>query len=202
MKFQVDLVDIGIGNIGSVKRCLERLQVDFRVVNADSHPDGSRPLILPGVGQFGAVMKAFQRNQFDNCLRKLILTGTPYLGICVGLQILFEGSEESAGVSGLGLCEGKVIRFQQGKIPQIGWNLVKPTIGEATEKADNAGYAYFVNSYYAMPKVKSIISYTADYYGEFCAALQSNNITAVQFHPEKSADFGNNFLREWLRNVH
>ena len=198
MKFQVDLVDIGIGNIGSVKRCLERLGTGFRVVNANNFPDGERPLILPGVGQFGAVMQALQQNKFDCSLRDLILAGTPYLGICIGLQILFEGSEESPNVSGLGLFKGQVVRFQAGKIPQIGWNLIAPV----SEGIGKTGYAYFVNSYYAMPQIPSIISYKANYYGEFCAAVQSKNITAVQFHPEKSADFGSNFLKEWLQNVH
>ena len=122
MKTGIDLVEIGIGNIGSVKYCLERLGIDYRLVNPDSPPDGTRPLVLPGVGAFGAVMQALRRNQFDILLKELIQKGLPYLGICVGLQVLFEGSEESPEVPGLGLLKGKVVRFKEGKIPQIGWN--------------------------------------------------------------------------------
>ena len=194
---EIDLVEIGIGNIGSVKRCLERLGVKYRTVGPTNHPDGKRPLVLPGVGQFGAVMQALKQNKFDLYLRNLILAGTPYLGICVGLQILFENSEESPNIPGLGLLKGKIVRFRQGKIPQIGWNLIKPL----SSNSGDSGYAYFVNSYYAKPQTPAIVSHTANYHIEFCAAVQSNNITAVQFHPEKSAQFGNDFLEGWLRNV-
>lgn len=196
MKTKIDLVEIGIGNTGSVKRCLERLGAEFRTVNSVNQPDGSRPLVLPGVGQFGSVMQALQQNNLDVCLRNLILGGTPYLGICVGMQVLFEGSEESANVPGLGLLRGNVVRFKKGKIPQIGWNLIQPMDTSLTE-----GYVYFVNSYYPEPKDQTIISYAAEYYDRFCAAIKSKNITAVQFHPEKSADFGSQFLRGWLNSV-
>jgi imidazole glycerol phosphate synthase glutamine amidotransferase subunit len=194
---EVDLIEIGIGNIGSVKRCLDNLGIDFRTVNVNNQPDGSRPLVLPGVGQFGAVMKALKQNEFDSCIRNLILKGTPYLGICIGLQILLERSEESKETPGLGLIKGEVIRFQNGKVPQIGWNLVRSTLEQTTERQ----YAYFVNSYYALPALPSVVSYTANYFGEFCAAIKTQNITAVQFHPEKSAEFGMKFLKGWASSV-
>jgi len=194
---EVDLIEIGIGNIGSVKRCLDNLGIDFRTVDANNQPDGSRPLILPGVGQFGAVMKALKQNDLDSCLRNLILQGTPYLGICIGLQVLFESSEESKETPGLGLIKGEVVRFQNGKVPQIGWNLVRSKVGQNTERQ----YAYFVNSFYALPALSSVVSYTANYFGEFCAAIESQNITAVQFHPEKSAEFGMKFLKGWASSV-
>ena len=195
---KVDLIETGIGNIGSVKRCLQRLNVDVRVVNQFSHPDGTRPLVLPGVGQFGAIMQALQQNKLDVCLRNLIIGGTPYLGICVGMQILFDGSEESDETPGLSLLKGKVLRFQNGKIPQIGWNLIT-SVNDAVRQAPQ--YGYFVNSYYAKPQSSAIVSHVANYYGEFCAAVRSDNITAVQFHPEKSAQFGQEFLKEWLHYV-
>lgn len=194
---KVDLIEIGIGNIGSVKRCLNNLGVEFRTVNTNNQPDGSRPLVLPGVGQFGAVMRALKQNEFDSCLRSLIHEGTPYLGICIGLQVLLESSEESKDIPGLGLIKGDVLRFQKGKVPQIGWNMVRAISEETTDQQ----YAYFVNSYYARPVSQAIISHTANYFGEFCAAIKSENITAVQFHPEKSAQFGMKFLRGWLSDV-
>ncbi len=194
---KIDLVEIGIGNVGSIKRCLDRLGVKYHIVGPGNPPNGKHPLILPGVGQFGAIMQALKQSDFDLCLHNLILAGTPYLGICVGLQILFDSSEESKNVSGLGLLKGKIVRFRQGKIPQIGWNLIKPLNGTSTATE----YAYFVNSFYAEPQTQAIVSHTANYHVEFCAALQFNNITAVQFHPEKSAQYGAEFLRGWLHNV-
>src|SRR5579884_820743 len=110
-KTEVDLVDVGGGNTGSVRRCLQRLGVDYRDVGPDSLPDGSRPLILPGVGSFGAVMESLRRGGLDQRITKLVSEGTPYLGICVGMQILFDSSEESPGAQGLSLLPGKVIRF-------------------------------------------------------------------------------------------
>jgi imidazole glycerol phosphate synthase glutamine amidotransferase subunit len=196
MKTEIDLVEIGIGNIGSVKRCLNRLGVNYRTANQDNPPDGTRPMILPGVGNFAAVMQALRQNQFDSKLCQLIQQGTPYLGICVGLQILFQDSEESPGVPGLSLLNGQVVRFKQGKVPHVGWNLIQPT----TEKNIIGGHVYFVNSYYAQPQSMDVTSHTANYYGSFCAALKIKNITATQFHPERSGELGSQFLQEWILN--
>jgi imidazole glycerol-phosphate synthase subunit HisH len=192
MKTKVDLVDIGIGNIGSVKRCLNRLDIEFNIVGPERLPSGSLPIVLPGVGNFAAIMEALNKNRFNCVLSDLLRSGTPYLGICVGLQVLFESSEESPHSAGLSLLEGQVISFKQGKVPQIGWNLVKSKGIE--------GYAYFVNSYYVKAKDPKIVSHTANYYGDFCAAIKTKNITAAQFHPEKSGLYGIRFLEEWLSN--
>jgi glutamine amidotransferase len=103
-------------------------------------------------------------------------------------------SEESPQEPGLGIFAGNVVRFKEGKIPQIGWNLI--TAAQNDNK--NSGHVYFVNSYYAQPQSQEIINYTANYHGEFCAAVKSKNISAVQFHPEKSGEFGKHLLKEWL----
>lgn len=198
---EIDLIDIGIGNIGSIKRCLDRLNISFRIVDANNQPDGKRPIVFPGVGHFGSIMHALQKNKLDASVRNFISSGTPYLGICVGLQILFESSEESPDMPGLGLLKGNVIRFQHGKIPQIGWNLLKANKEPQNALSESAQYVYFVNSYYVKPSSKEIITHTADYFEDFCAAIQSNNITAVQFHPEKSGKFGSQFIKEWLSSV-
>jgi imidazole glycerol phosphate synthase glutamine amidotransferase subunit len=198
MSPEVDIVEIGGGNIGSVTRCLERLGVSYEKVNSARKPDGSRPLILPGVGAFGAVMEHLEKDGLADSVRALVRGGTPYLGICIGMQILFDGSEESKGVRGLGLVPGNVVKYQKGKIPQIGWNRIEPS----NKHGDwEAGYVYFVNSYYPAPTDKNIILHSADYFGPFCASLQTNNITAFQFHPEKSGDFGQALLRKWVKHV-
>ncbi len=193
---QVDLVDIGGGNIGSVRRCLERLSVPFNNVDAENPPDGSRPLILPGVGEFGSVMSHLSASKLDGIVVDLVRAGTPFLGICVGMQILFEGSEEAPDIPGLGLVQGKVVRFKAPKVPQIGWNFIVPS-----DNSWQSGYVYFVNSFYPSPSDQSLVLYHAVYGDKFCAAVQSKNITAFQFHPEKSGSFGQTLLRRWLDSV-
>lgn len=195
---RVDLVDIGSGNIGSVKRCLERLGVPYQIVDGENQPDGRRPLVLPGVGAFGTVMQALRQAGLDATICRLVKAGTPYLGICVGMQILFDGSEESPGIAGLSILPGQVRRFQTGKVPQIGWNCIAAT------KADtgcSSGFVYFVNSYYPEPLEFDVVSYQASYAVPFCAAVQSGNVTAFQFHPEKSGEFGARLLARWIENV-
>ncbi len=195
IELEVDLVDVAGGNLGSVGRCLKRLNVPYRLANAKNPPSGNRPIILPGVGNFGAVMNNLKRDGFDQLLIDLIAGGTPYLGICVGMQVLFDWGDESQ-VAGLGILAGKVVKLEQGKIPQIGWNQIVPRKGDGMP-----GYVYFVNSYVAQPRIAENIFYTADYHGQFCAAVQSKNITAFQFHPEKSGEFGEKLLCNWLDTV-
>jgi imidazole glycerol phosphate synthase glutamine amidotransferase subunit len=196
MKAEVDLVDIGGGNIGSISRCLERLNVRYRKSDAANPPDGTRPLVVPGVGAFGAVMESLRASQLDKRLIELVGSGTPYLGICVGMQILFDSSEESAGTQGLSVVPGKVVRFQHAKVPQIGWNKLTP-LSEDWQP----GYAYFVNSYFPVPNHAGDTLYEANYGGSFCAAIQRGNVTAFQFHPEKSGSFGESLLTRWVENV-
>lgn len=196
MKAEFDLVDVKGGNIGSVKRCLERLEVKFNEVGSDNPPDGSRPLIVPGVGAFGAVMDSLKIGELDKQLVKLVRAGTPYLGICVGMQVLFESSEESRNSPGLGLLPGKVVRFKHAKVPQIGWNKIS-----AKHEKWPGGYVYFVNSYYAQPANDDCILYQSNYGDAFCAAVEKDNITAFQFHPEKSGPFGVSLIERWLTNV-
>jgi glutamine amidotransferase len=195
MTTKVDLVDVAGGNLGSVRRCLDRLSVEYNLVNPSNLPDGSRPIILPGVGNFGAVMKNLQKEKFDQKIKKLVEGGTPYLGICVGMQILFDSSEES-DAAGLGILPGRVLKFTAGKVPQIGWNLL-----EAKQQNWPNGFVYFVNSYFARPESDADVLYTSDYFGDFCAAVRRENITAFQFHPEKSGEFGQQLLVNWLKEV-
>lgn len=195
----LDLVDIGGGNTGSVQRCLEMLELDFARADIENPPKGERPVLLPGVGAFGPVMEHLRKTGFDRRIKDLVEAGTPYLGICVGMQILFEASEEAPGVAGLGLVSGTVRKYREGKVPQIGWNQISLQSEEAQYPA--SGYVYFVNSYYPDPSEAELTLYTADYYLRFCAALKSGNITAFQFHPEKSGKFGKLLLTRWLESV-
>ena len=200
MKTEVDLVDVVGGNLGSVRRCLARLGVSYNLVNPGNPPTGTRPIILPGVGNFGAVMANLQKGGFDQTVKRLVQSGTPYLGICVGMQILFDWGEESDS-AGLSLLPGKVVKFKQGKIPQIGWNKIECGASKKDSNYWPEGYVYFVNSYVAEPVNKSDILYKADYFGDFCAAVRRDNICAFQFHPEKSGPFGQLLLTRWLETV-
>ena len=114
----------------------------------------------------------------------------------MGLQILFEKSEEAPNIEGLGILKGEVKKYRQGKIPQIGWNKVTPTCDNSLINCD---YYYFVNSYYVLPQDKNVIYATSNYNGEYCCAIKQDNLIAVQFHPEKSATLGQDFFRKWLK---
>ncbi|MBI1270527.1 imidazole glycerol phosphate synthase subunit HisH [bacterium] len=195
-KRAIELLDIGAGNTGSVRRCLNRLGIESISVGKDRDISGTLPVIFPGVGSFGAVMRLLEASGQKERLVEVINDGVPYLGICVGMQVLLEGSEESPGVAGLGLIEGMVKKFDSGKVPQIGWNLVEPHV--ATENKKGSGYAYFVNSYYADPNNEAVISHRSQYYRNFASGIKKDNITAYQFHPERSGDYGESLMESWL----
>jgi imidazole glycerol phosphate synthase glutamine amidotransferase subunit len=195
MTREIEVIGYGGGNIGSLLRALSRLEIPYRLVgdHGQPMPSGERPLLLPGVGAFGAVMHALEERGLVDTVKALVREGTPYLGICVGQQVLFESSAESPGVPGLGLIPGQVMKFEQGKVPQIGWNKLS-----AKRTGWQEGYVYFVNSYIGQPDDPASTLYEANYYSPFCAAVQQGNITAFQFHPEKSGVFGHELLKQWV----
>jgi imidazole glycerol phosphate synthase glutamine amidotransferase subunit len=194
----IDLVDYGGGNTGSVRRCLGRLGLAHRVLdNPGALAASGNPILFPGVGSFGAVMEGLRQRELDGPLAEALRAGRPYFGICVGLQALFDESEEAPGVGGLGVLPGRVRRFRSGKVPQIGWNRVEPAEGSGLDQ----GYAYFVNSYVAEPADPRVTSYRSDYFGPFCAGVRAEGITAYQFHPEKSGRFGHDLVRRWADAV-
>ena len=189
----LDVVEWGGGNTGSLERALSRLGLEFRRVREPSALAGGNPLVLPGVGSFAGVMRGLSERGLDAALTSAVRAGRPLLGVCVGLQVLFERSEESPGVRGLCLLGGEVVRFAKGKVPQVGWNSLEPAEGADWPR----GHAYFVNSYFARPATASDVLYISDYSGPFCAAVRRGNVTAFQFHPEKSGPFGSSLLKRW-----
>ena len=187
----ITIIDYGAGNANSVKNALDYLGYDSIITSDPEKILKADKVIFPGVGSFGDAMKELKKRKIDGAIKKYIGSKKPFLGICIGLQVLFEQSEESPNAKGLGIFEGRVVKFKKGKIPQIGWNKIESkTIGE--------GYAYFVNSYYAIPVDKIIVESTSDYYGRVTAAIKNSNIFATQFHLEKSGKFGLGILKEWL----
>lgn len=187
----IAIIDYGAGNANSVKNALNYLGEDPIITSDPEKILKAGRVIFPGVGNFGDVMKELKKRKLDAAIKKIIGAKKPFLGICVGLQVLFEKSEESPGVRGLGIFKGSVVRLKQGKIPQIGWNKI-------TSKSIGDGYVYFVNSYYAVPADKKIIESTSDYYVKFTAAVKKDHVFATQFHLEKSGKFGLEILGEWL----
>jgi imidazole glycerol-phosphate synthase subunit HisH len=142
------------------------------------------------------VMNVLKQDGLDVAIGNAVGKGTPYIGICVGMQILFDESEESPNAAGLGLVSGKVVKFVADKVPQIGWNEIEPQ-----QAGFERGFVYFVNSYFAQPEQKSTVLYSSEYGGNFCAAVQKDNIIGFQFHPEKSGAFGNELLKRTIVNA-
>lgn len=161
----------------------------------------AKGIILPGVGSAGAGMRNIKERGLDMVLKSEIKKGKPFLGICLGMQLLMEASREG-DVPCLGFIPGEVIRFEEGeKVPQIGWNTVKTNGKGLFDGLEDNGYFYFVHSYYCVPDDKSIVTGTTDYGVNFCSAFQMDNIYGVQFHPEKSGQAGKKVLQNFIKRT-
>lgn len=198
------LIDYGAGNLRSVANALRELGIDPLVTASAADLTDATHLILPGVGSFGDCMAQLQNRNLIEPIQNWVAAGKPYLGICLGYQLLFDSSEESPGVAGLGIVPGVVRRFQQTpglKIPHMGWNSAVPRKQEAGNWADLGAepYFYFVHSYFPVPNDDSVIAAETTYGADtFAAAIEMPNLLACQFHPEKSQDAGLRLIRNFL----
>ncbi|MFP3902758.1 MAG: imidazole glycerol phosphate synthase subunit HisH [Armatimonadota bacterium] len=198
----IAIVDYGEGNLGSVEKALRHVGCDA-VITSDaealSNADG---LVLPGVGAFDDCICSLRETGLEEPLKKAIADGTPFLGICLGLQMLFESSEEGE-LPGLGVLRGTVPRFDHDlKIPQIGWNRINiQKDAPHLDGVEDGSWVYFVHSYYVDPEDETIITTTTDYGIEFCSAVWKDNIFATQFHPEKSQKVGLQILDNFRQIV-
>lgn len=203
----VVLLDYEMSNLRSAGKALERLGARVRVATRPADASGADALVLPGVGRFGAAMERLDAHGFTPMLREEAASQTPILGICLGLQLLFERSEESPGIDGLGLLRGDVRRLAtERKVPHIGWSEVRWAEGAVFAPDDRAsGPAgrtyYFVHSYACVPDDVSDVLGTADHGVEFVAAAGRGAVAGVQFHPEKSSVAGLALLGRWLDSV-
>ncbi len=196
MSNKIVIIDYGAGNVKSLGNMLEFLGYAYEITDDREKILKAKKIIFPGQGHFEQAMNKLNDKNLPCTIKQAIDNGADFLGICLGLQVLFEKSEEAPNVEGLGIFKGEVKKFQTGKIPQIGWNEIKTT--KANTYLDD-DYFYFVNSYYVVPEDNSIISSITNYHIDFCSSVQKDNVCAVQFHPEKSSEAGIKFFKKWLK---
>lgn len=189
------IVDYNAGNLKSVSNMLSSLDVNYKITSSSEEILNADKIIFPGQGHFQQAMTNLHDKKLIEPIKKCIDAKIPFLGICIGMQILFDSSEEAPGIQGLSILKGKVKKFTKGKIPQIGWNQIRTTSNNSFLKDD---YFYFVNSYYVEPSDYNIVSSYCDYNGDFCASVEKDNIAALQFHPEKSSSAGIEFFKNWI----
>ncbi len=198
------VLDYGAGNVHSAAKALSRAGMTVHITRDPADLTHAAAVVVPGQGHFGQVMTAFEQSGFHAPLVQAVQVGLPMLGICVGMQMLFEGSEEAPGVAGLGLLRGTVRKFQAApgqKVPQMGWNSLR-AVGDSplVRGLDDSAYAYFVHSYYVpVQDVDAGITAGAvsEYGLPFWSVLSQGNIHATQFHPEKSGEVGLAILRRF-----
>ena len=196
----IAIIDYGAGNLQSVEKALRHLGCQCQITADPGELAAAQAAVLPGVGAFGDAMGQVRARGLEEPIRQFVSSGKPFLGICLGLQILFEESEESPGVKGLGLLRGKVLRLPKEsglKIPHIGWNSLsvdKP--GGLFAGVEGEPYVYFVHSYYLRAE-EDVVTATAEYGTTIHAAVQKGNLLACQFHPEKSGQVGLSLLENF-----
>jgi glutamine amidotransferase/cyclase len=199
----ITLLDYGAGNVRSVINAIESLGETVRVVSSARDIRDAEKLVFPGVGAFGSMMRILNDRGYVEPLKAYIAAGRPYLGICLGLQVLFESSEEAPGLAGLGVLPGTVKRFAVDlAVPHIGWNGIKTRVrSPLLEGLRGDEKLYFVHSYYVAPREKSDVLATTDYGCAFVSAVQRGNLVATQFHPEKSGATGLRLLKNFIASA-
>jgi glutamine amidotransferase len=202
---RIGIIDYGSGNLRSVSNALQAVGAEVRPISRGPLPGDLDAIALPGVGSFGDSVRHLEERNLFEPIRNWLAEGRKFLGICLGYQLLFQASEESPEVEGLGFFEGDVRRFRTAgiKIPQIGWNRLKWTkpAHERFPDLPKDPFVYFVHSYYPVPKEGSIVAATTTYGEEFAAAVVTDNLLATQFHPEKSQENGLAILRQFVSSL-
>jgi imidazole glycerol-phosphate synthase subunit HisH len=200
---QIGVIDYGSGNLRSVIKALEAAGAAPRLIISAMEMEALDALVVPGVGAFEHCASNLRASGLWEPVRAWVLEGRPYLGICLGYQLLFESSDESPGVEGLGVLKGTVKRFPAGalKVPHMGWNSLEERRGPLFAGFEESPSMYFVHSFYPVPEDSSLVCATSDYGVRFAAGVSSGAIHAVQFHPEKSQGAGLALLRNFLSTL-
>lgn len=198
----IAIIDYDAGNIKSVEKALIYLKQEVVVTGEREEILKADKVILPGVGAFGDAMANLRKMGLDEVIHRVVAQNTPFLGICLGLQLLFERSDEAFGVSGLGVLKGEILRIpdKEGlKIPHMGWNsLHLENNGKLFKGIAEQSYVYFVHSYYLKAEEESIVKASTEYSTHIHASVESGNVFACQFHPEKSSDVGMKILKNFV----
>lgn len=199
----IALIDYGSGNLRSVSKALEHEGADVRLVDSPGALAGAAAVVLPGVGAFGDCVRNLRERGLWEPIQDWLAEGRPFLGICLGYQLLFESSEETPGVKGFGFFRGKVKRFHEAglKIPHMGWNTLERNDHALWRGLPANPYVFFVHSYFPVPDDPSIVTSLTTYGETFAASVARDNVAAVQFHPEKSQETGLAILRNFIRSV-
>ena len=200
----IGIIDYGMGNLGSVSNAFRFLGLDAKIVTRKEEMDSCRAVLLPGVGAFGDCMRHLEEHDFVVSIEAWVQAGKPLMGICLGLQALFESSEESPGVSGLGILPGTVRRFDlpsELKVPQIGWNRINEVQPDCPmfNEIDEGSFFYLVHSFYVSPADSSVVAGRTEYGIDYCSCVWKDNVFATQFHPEKSQEAGLRMLGNFWR---
>ncbi|MGM0843856.1 MAG: imidazole glycerol phosphate synthase subunit HisH [Bacillota bacterium] len=199
----IGIVDYGMGNLFSVGKALERLDVPYFISEDRSELEKADGLLLPGVGSFRDAMTLLARQELVDFIKEYAASGKPLLGICLGMQLLYEESEENGSTEGLGLLKGRVIRIPRGpeklKIPHMGWNKLRFLQDSPLLEGLNEDHVYFVHSYYVSDADSQHVVAAADYGVEVPAVAGKENIFGMQFHPEKSSELGMKLLRNFTK---
>ena len=200
---EVAIIDYGVGNLRSVEKAFAATGCKAIVSSDESVLRAARRLVLPGVGAFAACMKALRERGFDRLVKERAGEGTPLLGVCVGMQLLFDESEEFGSTPGLGLLRGSVRRFNNDLVvPHVGWNRIyQKRVHALFEKIEDGSFCYFVHSYYCEAADENIVGET-EYGRRYASVVAQENICGVQFHPEKSQDVGLRMLKNFATDEH
>ena len=198
----IAIIDYGAGNLHSVKNALDFLGADNIVTGNKEEILSADKVILPGVGAFGDAMKCLEESGLTKTVKAVAESGKPFLGICLGLHLLFEESEESPNVKGLGIFKGKIVKIPDNgslKIPHMGWNNIHITKdSKILKNIGSEPYVYFVHSYYVEAEDSSVVSAYTEYGQRLDIAVEQGNVFATQFHPEKSGDTGMEILKNFI----
>jgi imidazole glycerol-phosphate synthase subunit HisH len=200
----IAIIDYGMSNLRSVRHAFEYLGADARIVDSPELLKDARALVLPGDSAFGPAMQNLNALGWIEPLRAAIARGVPFLGICLGMQLLFDTSEEMGTYRGLGILPGRVLKFSptDGKIPQIGWNQLRVRdSSKFLAGVPDGAYAYFVHSYFCQADDANVIAARTEYGIEYASVVEQGNVWGAQFHPEKSGDDGLRMLQNFLQLV-
>ncbi len=200
---RIAVVDYGIGNLRSAEKALQHLDADAALTSDIAAIEAADAVVLPGVGAFGACMRALRASGLEAATRAAATDGRPFLGICIGMQMLFDGSDETPDVAGLGVLAGRVTLLPKTvRLPQMGWNTLEITNGSRLgAHLPDPAWLYFVHSYAPEPEDPGVVVAWSEYGRRFAAAVEAGPVWATQFHPEKSGDVGLQMLRNFVDAV-